>query len=134
MRLCKNLRLVENRPAAPTRYFETYGRSLERPEEFWAEAAEAIDWERRCLGDHRHVNQHPVALDHAEAGKDAGKTRDLVTQLAVREPHDLAADRAVPDQCSAFTPSRPDMTVERIPASVEFGTREPAIKRRAAVF
>src|ERR1700751_13823 len=30
-----------------TGYLETYHRSLERPEEFWAEAAEAIDWERR---------------------------------------------------------------------------------------
>jgi propionyl-CoA synthetase len=29
------------------RYAETYRRSLERPEEFWAEAAEAIDWEKR---------------------------------------------------------------------------------------
>ena len=28
-------------------YAETYRRSLERPEEFWADAAEAIDWERR---------------------------------------------------------------------------------------
>src|SRR5215469_4101633 len=52
MRLCKNARLVENRSAAternatPTGYFETYRCSLERPEEFWAEAAEAIDWER----------------------------------------------------------------------------------------
>jgi len=31
----------------PTGYAETYRRSLERPEEFWAEDAEAIDWERR---------------------------------------------------------------------------------------
>jgi propionyl-CoA synthetase len=31
----------------PTDYAETYRRSIERPEEFWAEAAEAIDWERR---------------------------------------------------------------------------------------
>jgi propionyl-CoA synthetase len=30
-----------------TGYSEIYRRSLERPEEFWAEAAEAIDWERR---------------------------------------------------------------------------------------
>jgi propionyl-CoA synthetase len=30
-----------------TGYAETYRRSLERPEEFWAEAADAIDWERR---------------------------------------------------------------------------------------
>ena len=28
-------------------YQETYRRSIERPEEFWAEAAQAIDWERR---------------------------------------------------------------------------------------
>ena len=28
-------------------YIETYRRSLDRPEEFWAEAAAAIDWERR---------------------------------------------------------------------------------------
>src|SRR5499427_2734597 len=30
-----------------TGYVDTYRRSLERPEEFWSEAAEAIDWERR---------------------------------------------------------------------------------------
>src|SRR5437762_541022 len=30
-----------------TGYVETYRRSLEKPEEFWAEAAEAIEWERR---------------------------------------------------------------------------------------
>jgi len=30
-----------------TGYAETYRRSIERPEEFWAEAAEGIDWERR---------------------------------------------------------------------------------------
>ncbi len=28
-------------------YAETYRRAIERPEEFWAEAAEAINWERR---------------------------------------------------------------------------------------
>jgi propionyl-CoA synthetase len=31
----------------PTGYVETYRRSIERPDEFWAEAAEAIDWEHR---------------------------------------------------------------------------------------
>src|SRR5262249_10183226 len=30
-----------------TGYAETYRRSLERSEEFWAEAAETIDWEQR---------------------------------------------------------------------------------------
>ena len=30
-----------------TGYVETYHRSLQQPEEFWAEAAEAVDWEKR---------------------------------------------------------------------------------------
>ena len=30
-----------------TGYAEIYRRSLEQPQQFWAEAAEAIDWERR---------------------------------------------------------------------------------------
>ena len=37
-------------------YAETYRRSLEQPEEFWAEAAEGIDWEQRwdrVLDSHR---------------------------------------------------------------------------------
>jgi propionyl-CoA synthetase len=33
--------------AVTSGYTETYRRSIERPEEFWAEAAEAIDWEQR---------------------------------------------------------------------------------------
>ena len=38
-----------------TGYAETYRRSLEQPEEFWAEAAEGIDWEQRwdCVLDRR---------------------------------------------------------------------------------
>jgi propionyl-CoA synthetase len=35
------------REAPMTSYAETYRRSLAEPEAFWAEAAEAIDWERR---------------------------------------------------------------------------------------
>jgi len=30
-----------------TSYAETYRRSVQKPEEFWAEAAAAIEWERR---------------------------------------------------------------------------------------
>jgi Acetyl-coenzyme A synthetase N-terminus len=38
-------RLLEMKPM--TDYAETYRRSIEQPEQFWAEAAEAIDWARR---------------------------------------------------------------------------------------
>jgi len=41
----KSLRGLGEKPM--TGYAETYRHSLEQPEEFWAEAAEAIDWERR---------------------------------------------------------------------------------------
>src|SRR5919109_3576326 len=52
-RLCKRpeiggrSRQPKGRRLMMTGYAETYCRSLERPEEFWAEAAEAIDWERQ---------------------------------------------------------------------------------------
>src|SRR5215470_10178140 len=50
-----------------TDYAETYRRSLERPEEFWAEAAEAIDWERRW---NRVLNTCRNAIDrHVAAGR-----------------------------------------------------------------
>ena len=39
-------RTKEQREAQMTGYAETYRRSIEEPEEFWAEAAAAIDWER----------------------------------------------------------------------------------------
>src|SRR6266446_10281872 len=51
--LAKRTRRAENRPdvtgrnTMPRGYAETYRRSIEQPEEFWAEAAEAIDWEGR---------------------------------------------------------------------------------------
>ena len=37
------------------------------------------------LGDHRHVDDDPVALADALRGERAGEARDLVAQLAVGE-------------------------------------------------
>ena len=65
------------------RYDEVYGRSLEQPEEFWREAAEAIDWDEppaRILDDSRapfyrwftggRLNTAYNALDrHVERGR-----------------------------------------------------------------
>ena len=90
MQLCKNVRLAGHRPAGmgrnamPAGYIETYRRSLERSEDFWAEAAEAIDWARRwdrVLEDNRppfyrwfaggRLNTCWNALDrHVAAGRD----------------------------------------------------------------
>src|SRR6516165_9154705 len=87
----------------------------------------------RRLGNHRHVDQHAVALADAEVCENAGETRDLVTQLAIGEALHLLGDRAVPDQRDALALPCRDMTVERIPAGVEPGTREPAIEGRPAI-
>ena len=64
------------------RYDEVYRRSLDQPEEFWAEAAEAIDWDElaRVLDDSRapfyrwftggRLNTCHNALDrHVEGGR-----------------------------------------------------------------
>ena len=69
---------------------------------------------RKCrFGDHRHVDQYPVAFDHAEIGEDAGQRSDLIAQLTAGELPDLAGDRVVPDQCRALAAADCDMTVER---------------------
>ena len=84
-------------------YVEIYRRSLERPEEFWAEAAEAIAWERRwdrVLDDRRppfyrwfagaRLNTCWNAIDrHVTAGR-GGRTA-------------LIWDSAVTGQVAAFT-------------------------------
>src|SRR5713226_6075715 len=44
---CRRSIVIKLVRGAMTGYAETYRRSLAEPEEFWAEAAEAIDWERR---------------------------------------------------------------------------------------
>src|SRR5215472_3819835 len=45
---------------------------------------------------------------------------------------DLSSYRAVPDQRDALPASRRDMAVERVPAGIESGAGEPAVKGRAA--
>src|SRR6516165_12808401 len=86
----------------------------------------------RRLGNHRHVDQHAVALADAEVCENAGETRDLVTQLAIGEALHLLGDRAVPDQRDALALPCRDMTVERVPAGVELRAREPAVERGPA--
>ena len=95
-----------------------------------ADAGAGQHRERR-LGHHRHVDQHAVALDDAEARQHAGQTRDLVAQLAIGEMPDLPGDRAVPDQRDPLAPTCRDMAVEGIPAGVEPAAGKPAVRRAA---
>ena len=80
-----------------SRYDETYRRSLAEPEAFWAEAAEAIDWDRRwdrVFDDSRPpfyrwfpgalVNTCHNALDrHVAAGRGARAVQYYSSQLQV---------------------------------------------------
>src|SRR5271169_2864611 len=65
----------------------------------------------RRLGHHRHIDQHAVALDDAEACQHAGQTRDLVAQFQIGEMPDLPGDRAVLDQRDPLATTRRDMAV-----------------------
>jgi hypothetical protein len=87
----------------------------------------------RRLGDHRHIDQDAIALGHPEPGEDPRETRDVVAQLAVGELLNLVRYRAVPDQRRAVAAPSRDMAVERVPAGVEPGAREPAIEWRHPV-
>ena len=82
------------------------------------------------LGDHRHVDDHPVALADARRGDGAGELRHLVAQLAVGEALLCAGDRRIVDQCGLVGAPAFDVAVERVVAGVEFGAGEPTVKRR----
>ena len=86
----------------------------------------------RRLRDHRHIDQHAVALPHPEPGQHPGDKRGPVAHLAIGKTLDRAGDRAVPDQRDPVAASRHDMAVERVPARVETRADEPSVKRRIA--
>src|SRR5437588_9159924 len=95
-------------------YAETYRRSLEEPEEFWAEAAEAIEWERRwdrVLDDTRppfyrwfagaRLNTCWNALDrHVAAGQ--GERLALIWDSPVTEQTLRFTYRQLRDRVAAF--------------------------------
>src|SRR5262249_18707215 len=57
---------------------------------------------------------------------------DLVAQRAIGEILDAPGHRTVPDQRDALTPSRRNMTVDRVPAHIEPGAGKPSDKGRPA--
>jgi hypothetical protein len=85
------------------------------------------------FGDHRHVEDHAVALFNSELAQGAGAARDLVAQGAVGVALDLAHHRAVPDQGQLIRAPAFHMAVERVVAGVHLAAREPAIERRPRI-
>ncbi len=85
------------------------------------------------LGNHRHVDDHPVAALDAQRREATGEARDRVSELAVRERRDGVRDRRVVDQRRLVGAAAVDVAVERVVAGVEAAAREPAVERRAGV-
>jgi Acetyl-coenzyme A synthetase N-terminus len=86
----------------PTGYAETYRRSIERPEELWAEAAEAIDWERRWDPVWPKTRSGKILRG---AMRKIADDQDLLVPAAIDDPAVLGEDRPGPRE-SRLHPKR----------------------------
>ena len=82
----------------------------------------------RRFGDHRHIDDHPVALADAAGLQDAGEGRHGVAQFAIGEFALRSGDRAVVDQRKLVGPAAFDMAVHGVVAGVAFRPDEPAVE------
>ena len=85
------------------------------------------------LGDHRHVDEHPVPFGHALGRQGARKTGHFVAQLEVSEGLEGLGHGAVVDQGRLPAAAFVHMQVERVVAGVELAAGEPAVERLARV-
>ena len=84
------------------------------------------------LGDHGHVDEHPVALAHALRFQHGGKGAHLPVQLAIGIAGALTGFAGEIDQGRLLAPRR-EMAVERVVADVGRAADVPAGERRPAV-
>ncbi len=85
------------------------------------------------LRDHRHVDDDPVALDHAQRGQRPGEAGHLVEQLGIGERALGPGDRRVVVQRDLVGPPPGDMPVKGVVAGVEGAAAEPPVERRVRV-
>ena len=85
------------------------------------------------LGDHRHVDDHAVALLDAQFTKDSREERHFIEQLLVRVGRFGVGDGTVVDERQLITTAVLDMPVERVVTGVELAVREPLVKGRQQV-
>jgi hypothetical protein len=83
------------------------------------------------LGDHRHVDDDPVALLDALGAQRPGEAGDAVLEFRVGDDVLGPGDGAVMDDGRLFAAPRDDMAVDGVPAGVDGGVGEPFVKRRA---
>ena len=85
------------------------------------------------LGDHRHVDDHAVALPDARTDQGAGEPAHVGEQLRIRDGALRAGDRRVVVDGDLLAAAGVDVPVERVEAGVERGAREPPVERRPRV-
>ncbi|MNZ57484.1 hypothetical protein D3C78_754650 [compost metagenome] len=77
------------------------------------------------LGDHRHVDAHPVAFLHPACFQRIGQAADLAVQFAVGDGLGILGVIAFPQQSGLFAASG-QVAVDAVVADVELGAVEPA--------
>ncbi len=87
----------------------------------------------RRLGDHRHVDDHAVAVLDAGGPQCSGELRDLIAQLAIGVPPDRVGHRRVVDQRRLIGAATGHVAIERVVTRVQLAACEPAVERGAAV-
>ena len=81
------------------------------------------------FGDHRHIDNHPVAIADAVFQQHTGKGRDLIAQRRIADRGDGIADRAVIDHRRLRAPTFVDMTVDGVVAGIDLAADEPTGER-----
>ena len=85
------------------------------------------------FNDHRHVNDHPVALFDTQRLQHAGKAGGCRLQRAICHFRCIAGDRRVIDDCNLIAAPGIHMPVNRVKASVQRAISKPAIEGRVGV-
>ena len=80
------------------------------------------------LGDHRHIDDHPVPRANAIAAEHAGKARRRTLQFGKGQVIGGSGDRRIIDDGILLTASSSHMPVHRIVAGVHLAIGKPAMK------
>src|SRR5262249_14404864 len=80
------------------------------------------------LGNHRHVDDHAIALRYAERSECAGALCDASLEFLKGEGLHGLRDSTVVDQRDLISASIGDMPVDSVVAGVDFASSEPSIE------
>ena len=82
------------------------------------------------LGDHRHIDDHPVTCLHAETLQHAGEAGGGLLKLGIGQRRGVAGDRRVIDDRLLIAAPGRHMAVNRVMAGVHLGIWKPAMEGR----